>query len=121
MARKPDYINFCNCGLCRPTGAGWGYFPAAEVEITGEPAQFGRTDIERWLTFHFCPGCGSAVAWTPYGPNDEDRMGVNMRLFPLDQLTGIPARWIDGLSASDDTDAPMARTGDGVIGDGKAF
>lgn len=122
LTRKPDYVNFCNCNLCRPLGGGWGYFACAEVAITGELASFGRTDIERWLTTHFCPGCGAAVCWAPYGPNEEDRMGVNMRLFPLAELEGIPAYWSDGLAVSDDDlDAPIARTGEGVMGDGKAF
>jgi len=122
LTRKPDYVNFCNCSLCRPIGGGWGYFAAAEVSITGKTASFGRTDIERWLTTHFCPGCGAAVCWTPHGPNDQDRMGVNMRLFPLSELEGIKAVWSDGLGkGSDDEDSPIARTGEGVMGDGKAF
>jgi len=107
--------------MCRPTGGGWGYFAQGDVVIEGRTATFGRSDIERYLTFHFCPGCGAAVAWTPYGPNSEDRMGVNMRLFPLAELEGIEAVWSDGLAMSDDIDAPVERTGRGVMGDGKAF
>lgn len=121
LARKPDYVNFCNCSACRPMGAGWGYLASGEVEIAGNMAEFGRTDVERCLTFHFCPACGSTVAWTPYGNHEEERMGVNMRLFPLDEVTGIPAVWSDGLAMTDDSDTPTTRTGHGTMGDGKAF
>lgn len=121
LARKPEYVNFCNCSLCRPLGGAWGYSPLDEVEIEGQTSEFGRTDIERCLTEHLCPGRGAAIAWTPYGPNDRDRLGVNMWLFALNELTGIPAVWSDGLNMSVDMGAPVTRTGHGTMGEGKAF
>jgi hypothetical protein len=98
VARKPDYINFCNCGLCRRTGGGWGYFAADEVSVEGEVRDFQRLDIEEvCLTTQFCPTCGSAVRWVPLPAFDEGRVGVNMRLFEPADIEGVETRFPDGI------------------------
>ena len=33
---KPDYINDCNCSLCRKSGGAWGYFDPSIVKTSGE-------------------------------------------------------------------------------------
>ena len=98
----PSYINFCNCGLCRRTGGGWGYFPADEVIVEGELASFERPDIEEvCLVNQFCPSCGSVVRWVPLPKFDEGRVGVNMRLFDPAELVGIETRFPDGINRLD--------------------
>ena len=103
VARKPDYINFCNCSLCRKTGGGWGYFDTDEVAIEGTLAGFERPDIEEvFLITQFCPRCGAAVRWVPL-PGDESRkVGVNMRLFDPSDLAGIETRFPDGINWIDE-------------------
>jgi len=32
LARRPDYVNDCNCSSCRPLGVLWGYFSLAGIE-----------------------------------------------------------------------------------------
>ena len=98
VARKPDYINFCNCGLCRRTGGGWGYFQAGEAEIEGPLGTFERPDIDEiCLTNQFCKGCGSIVRWIPLPKFDDGRVGINMRLFEPADLAGIETRFPNGI------------------------
>lgn len=121
LARKPDYINICNCRLCRSTGGAYGYFAPEEFTIVGETKGFQRGDLpEVWLTMHFCPHCGSATHWTPAGTTEPGRIGVNVRLFPQEELEGIEVRYQDGRGVIDETDE-FVTTATGHIGDGKAF
>ncbi len=121
LPRKPDYINICNCRLCRSTGGAYGYFKPEELTIAGETRGFERDDLpEVWLTMHFCPTCGSATHWTPSGKTELGRIGVNMRLFAQDELEGIEVRYQDGRNVIDESD-DFITTATGAIGDGKAF
>ena len=121
LPRRPDYINICNCRLCRSTGGAYGYFKPEELTIAGETRGFERDDLpEVWLTMHFCPTCGSATLWTPSGKTELGRIGVNMRLFAQDELEGIEVRYQDGRGVIDESD-DFITTATGAIGDGKAF
>ena len=121
LPRKPEYINICNCRLCRSTGGAFGYFTPGELTLAGETTSFQRDDLpEAWLTLHFCPRCGSATHWTPTARTAADRIGVNMRLFAQDELGGIEVRYQDGRAVLDETD-DFITTATGRIGDGKAF
>lgn len=107
VARRPDYINCCNCRLCQRTGGAWGYFQRGEVTIDGETQGFVREDLpEACLTTLFCPRCGSTLAWVSLDP-DYTRMGVNMRLFDPEHLRGIETRFPDGQNWDEDTDYTM--------------
>ena len=104
VSRKPDYINFCNCGLCRRMGGAWGYFQADEVTVEGAVRDFQRPDIDEvCLTTQLCPACGSAVRWLPLPAFDDGRVGVNMRLFEPAELEGIETRFPDGIGWTGET------------------
>lgn len=102
LPRQPDYINDCNCSLCRRVGGAWGYFSAREVEVSGETGTFTRTDMENpAVTVHFCRSCGTTTHWTLSDAYQKahpelDRMGVNMKLFAPAELVGIEIRFPDG-------------------------
>ena len=119
IPRKPDYINFCNCGMCRKTGGAWGYFEADEVTVEGELNGFERPDIDEvYLETQFCPGCGSAVRWVSVPSFDSTRIGVNMRLFDPAELTGIESRFPDGINWTDERPEPRHLPlpyGDGIV------
>jgi hypothetical protein len=103
VSRRPEYINFCNCSLCRKTGGGWGYFDRDEVEVSGTLEDFVRNDLDEvFLATQFCPGCGSAVRWVPLPRYDTRRVGVNMRLFDPAELAGIECRFPDGMNRLDE-------------------
>lgn len=100
VARPPEYINFCNCSLCRRTGGGWGYFDRDEVRVEGEVRGFVRSDLppdDTVLETQFCPTCGAAVRWVPLPHYDSRRTGVNMRLFDPVELAGIETRFPNGI------------------------
>ena len=98
LARRPEYVNQCDCSVCLRIGAAWGYFGNGEVTIEGETGRFQPSDIaEPGLSFHFCPSCGSTTNWAALAHAPRERMGVNMRLFKPGDLDGLEARFSDGL------------------------
>lgn len=111
VARRPDYLNSCNCSLCFRLGTLTGYFNPSEVTIEGTTKSFVRADIDPvCLAVPFCPDCGATVGWTALGePEDPARMGVNMRLFGPDALVGIPVRFPDGANWDESSPRPARR------------
>lgn len=101
ISKRPDYINACNCSLCRKSGAVWSYFTPFEVAVTGETASYSRSDkTEAAVRVCFCPKCGTT---THFDLTDETvkkigntLTGVNMRLADDDTLVGIELRYPDG-------------------------
>jgi double-stranded uracil-DNA glycosylase len=117
---KPEYINFCNCRLCRAAGAAWAYFDAVEVTVAGATVCYGREDLaDTWLQIHFCPTCGSTTHYDATAAHPSTRLGVNTRLFTQDDLEAIPVKYQDGRRVETEDDC-FATTGTGHIGDGKA-
>jgi hypothetical protein len=116
VARKPDYINFCNCGLCRRMGGGWGYFQKDEVTVEGKTRDFRRPDIDEvCLITQFCPDCGSVVGWIPLPAFDEGRVGVNMRLFEPGELAGIETRFPNGIDWTSEPRHPPLPYASGTV------
>lgn len=106
VSRPPDFIHECNCGLCRKTGAGWGYFTSAEAKAQGDTRIFVRNDKEGAVTqVHSCTVCG---ATTHFDLSDDfkasnptvDQIGINMKLFESSDLKGVEVRYPDGMNWS---------------------
>lgn len=104
----PEFVNDCNCSLCRKVGAAWGYFGAASVGVRGATAGYVRADKPNaGVAVQSCAICG---ATTHFVLTDElrrqhpaaDVVGVNMRLFDPDVLTGVEVRFPDGKAWSGD-------------------
>jgi hypothetical protein len=99
---RPDFIHDCNCSLCRKAGAGWGYFPSAVVQTSGRTISFARTDKSPpGVEVHSCASCGSTthfVLTEAFKKQNEtaDLIGVNMRIFEGEDLSGIEVRFPDG-------------------------
>lgn len=101
LARRPDFVNECNCSLCAKAGVWWAYLDPAEVTVSGETHGYRRTDKpDPGADIRFCPTCGvtthfvlteSAVA--RFG---NTMMGANMRLADEADLAGIELRYPDG-------------------------
>ena len=102
VAARPDYINECNCSLCNSHGVWWGYYPPAQVAVTGETKAYRRVDREDpAVELHFCGTCGCTTHWTLLPAFIEKIgldtiMGVNMRLFDRAALAGVELRFPDG-------------------------
>lgn len=102
IARRPDYINDCNCDFCRKSGAGWGYFVTDEVEIVGKTWSMMRPDNpDPAAILHFCSWCGSTTHYvlTPSFKRENpgvDQVGVNMRLFDPHSLEGVELMFPEG-------------------------
>lgn len=98
----PEYINDCNCSLCRKVGAGWGYFRSASVTTSGETFSFVRTDKESpFCEIHSCVVCAATTHYVLTAAFKErnpsaDVVGANMRLFDPDELMGVEVRFPNG-------------------------
>jgi hypothetical protein len=55
LAKRPDFINECNCTLCSKSGARWSYFHPSEVGIVGVTREYIREDKDDPAAeIHFC-------------------------------------------------------------------
>jgi len=76
LSGDPQLVSSCHCFACqRRTGAVFGstsFFRRDQLlAIEGEHKTWRRAgDSGRFLTFHFCPTCGSNVFWEAEGTPD---------------------------------------------------
>ncbi|MCL6250546.1 aldehyde-activating protein [Altererythrobacter sp. KTW20L] len=113
-ARLPDYLNDCNCALCRKSGARWGYFAPADVTVEGVTATFVRADKEYpSAELHFCAACGSTTHFrlTPAAQEKHGDVvtGVNLRLAEDGDLAGVEVRFPDGAHYAGEGEVPYLR------------
>ncbi len=104
LEQAPDYINDCNCDLCRKVGGAWGYFEGSQVQVSGKTQAFKRTDkVTPAVVVHACEVCSTTTHFTlseaflAQNPT-ADQVGVNMRLFNPALLEGVEVRFPDGMS-----------------------
>ncbi len=99
---KPDYIHDCNCSLCRKSGAAWGYFTGSSAQADGDTEAYVREDkAVPTVEIHSCRQCGTTTHFRPtssFRQTDDSTstLGVNMKLFDPDALTGVEVRYPDG-------------------------
>ena len=102
VKRKPDFVNDCDCTLCRKSGGVWGYFTSEEVNVDGRTMAFARADkAVPIVEIHSCAVCGSTThsrLTDAYKAEHDgvDQVGVNMRLFDIEQLDGVEIRYPNG-------------------------
>jgi len=102
ISHLPDYMQNCNCSLCRKSGSVWGYYGASDVEVLGKTNSYQRRDCsEPAIQLLFCNICGSTTHWRltedfKQRTKADDRIGVNMRLFEEQELAGTELRFPDG-------------------------
>jgi hypothetical protein len=99
--RAPETVTDCNCSICRRLGTLWAYYDPAEVvmETPGTALlAYVRADSAGGgdLAFRFCRTCGCTVDWRPLEGREQDRMGINARLFDPKVLEDAKVRKIDG-------------------------
>jgi hypothetical protein len=58
IPKRPDFINECNCTLCRKSGARWAYFHPSEVSVEGATKGYSREDKEDPPAERECPENG---------------------------------------------------------------
>jgi len=95
-SHTPETVTSCNCSLCRRYGAIWAYFKTAEVNIAVKSEQ-PRAYIwgDEIINFMCCPICGCVTHYTGR-EKAPDRVAVNTRMSPLDEVADIPIRHFDG-------------------------
>jgi len=114
VAKKPDFINECNCALCGKSGARWSYFHPADIGVTGKTRGYRREDKDDPAAeIHFCERCGTTTHFTltesAIARFGNVQMGVNMRLADEGDLAGIELRFPDGRNWSGGTDFGYVR------------
>jgi hypothetical protein len=97
IPRQPDVVVDCNCSWCAKTGVLWGYFRPDELTVTGETSTYTNKDREpAYIAQHFCGNCGCVTHWTSLPIWQQDKLGVNMRLFPDAAVAGVELSYSDG-------------------------
>ena len=114
MAKRPDFINECNCALCSKTGARWSYFHPSDVGVVGATRGYRRQDKDDPAAeIHFCERCGSTTHFTltesAISKFGNVQMGINMLLADESDLTGIELRFPDGRDWSGGADFGYVR------------
>lgn len=102
VSHQPEFMQDCNCSLCRNSGAVWGYFDPADVQIEGLTSGYTRQDYtDPAVDIRSCRECGATTHWVltdvyvaKIGSNSQ--IGVNMRLFEAEDLEGVELRFPDG-------------------------
>jgi hypothetical protein len=96
MPSLPTRLNECHCTACYKYGAIWAYFPRNEVRISvaddTKIEAYIRADGDGDLSFNRCSNCGCITHWWGEGEipeGVEERMGVNCRLVPENEIFGI--------------------------------
>ncbi len=106
LENAPEFINDCNCSLCSRAKANWGYFNPSKVTVNGVTSIYVRPDRETpAVEIHACQSCNITTHWVlthayqeQHGGNPQ--MGVNMFLFPQEDLPGVEIRFPDGAAWS---------------------
>jgi hypothetical protein len=101
VAKRPDFVNECNCMLCSKSGAQWAYFHPSDVSVVGTTTGYRREDkADPAAEIHFCAQCGSTTHFilTPsaVAKFGTSQIGVNVRLADGKDLAGIELRYPDG-------------------------
>ncbi|MBT8142604.1 MAG: GFA family protein [Gammaproteobacteria bacterium] len=93
----PEYLNDCNCSICRRLGALWAYADSSQIEIHCD-----QTDLinyvwgDKSLAFCSCKYCGCTTHWKNLDPEKFTRMAVNARMMDPMAIKEIPVRQFDG-------------------------
>ena len=102
LNHAPEFINDCDCSLCLRAGAIWGYYNTAETRITGATTVYVRDDRDTpAVETHSCITCNVTTHWHltesfKQTTDDPNKMGVNMRLFKVEDKKGVELRFPDG-------------------------
>jgi hypothetical protein len=107
---EPVRISMCHCLECqRRTGAVFGgqaWFTKQQTTISGNSTQFTRqSDAGRWVSFRFCPICGSTVYWEAEAFSGHIAVAVGSfadPAFPAPTYSGWEAKrhhWVEPLRA----------------------
>lgn len=93
----PEYLNSCNCSLCRRVGGLWAYADPKDIEISYPPdGMVEYMQGDKCLATMSCKTCGCTTHWEPRNPPDYPRMAVNMAMADPKDLEGIRIRHFDG-------------------------
>ena len=114
VAKRPDFINECNCILCSKSGARWSYFHPSDVKIEGSTKGYRRTDKDDPAAeVHSCEHCGSTTHFTltesAIDKFGNVQAGINMLLADENDLDGIELRFPNGRDWSGGADFGYVR------------
>ena len=87
----PEYLNECQCSVCRRYGVAWGYYQREQVRIASAPATEFYAYGEKNLEFHRCRVCGCVTHWLDTDPAGR-RMAVNGRLLAPEDVAAVPVK-----------------------------
>ena len=73
------------------------YYAPADVEVVAAPgSQASYTWGDKMLAFKRCETCGCTTHWEGLDPEQQERMGVNARMFAPEIIEAARIRRFDG-------------------------
>ena len=115
IPRQPEIIVDCDCSWCMKTGVWWGYFTPAELTVAGETTTYANKNRDpAYIALHFCAVCGCTTHWTCLPIFDQNKVGVNMKLFEPAARSGVELMFSDGKNW-DRRSPPAARSASVVL------
>jgi hypothetical protein len=95
--RLPRQVTQCNCSVCRRYGTLWAYYRRSSVSITAPRSALESYSVHAGgLKFVRCRTCGCVICWDGRAKGDDQRMGINMRLFDHALMADVPVKVLDG-------------------------
>lgn len=92
VTAQPAWVGSCNCSICTKVAGLWGYYPEAQVEVSGATVAYVWGD--RMIGLHHCPVCGCVTHWKTLG-EDFGKMGVNARMLDGFDPASVEIRPLD--------------------------
>jgi hypothetical protein len=97
VPRQPEWLNECNCSICRRIGALWAYYARCEVEISAPTdGTIVYVQGDATLAVHTCGKCGCTPYWLGLDQKPDGRMAVNFRMCDPSILNNVRVRHFDG-------------------------
>lgn len=92
--RTPEYVNECQCSICRRYAAAWAYYPISEVKLQLNKEGTATKQYiwgDRDIAFHFCESCGCVVCWWPADASHPEAkmVGINSRMMPPEDVARV--------------------------------
>ncbi|MDG1739204.1 MAG: GFA family protein [Paracoccaceae bacterium] len=94
IGQTPEFLLSCNCSICRRLSTLWVYSDKVPITLHApEDSTIAYTWGDKMLAFHSCKTCGCTTHWASLA---DDKIVVNSRLCPPDQIKDIRIRHFDG-------------------------
>ena len=95
-APAPEQAISCNCSHCRRKGFLLAFYPAAQVQVSGEGSLTEYRFNTHKLAHRFCRECGVQPFAEGVGPDGAATRAINLRCVPALDLDSLTVQTFNG-------------------------